>query len=74
MVGWHHSLNGHKFEQTPGDNDRFGSRVSEVPGDLLESSVVQQCGRAQQPMENDGMEAKGSDPVRPRGADPRAGL
>ena len=22
MVGWHHQLNGHEFEQTPGDNDR----------------------------------------------------
>ena len=22
MVGWHHQLNGHKSEQTPGDNGR----------------------------------------------------
>ena len=22
MFGWHHSLNGHKFEQTPGDNEQ----------------------------------------------------
>ena len=21
MVGWHHQLNGHEFEQTPGDNE-----------------------------------------------------
>ena len=21
MVGWHHLLNGHEFEQTPGDSD-----------------------------------------------------
>ena len=21
MVGWHHRLNGHEFEQTPGDNE-----------------------------------------------------
>ena len=21
MVEWHHRLNGHKFEQTPGDNE-----------------------------------------------------
>ena len=21
MVGWHHQLNGHKFEQTPGDSE-----------------------------------------------------
>ena len=21
MVGWHHQLNGHEFEETPGDGD-----------------------------------------------------
>ena len=25
MVGWHHQLNGHEFEQTPGDNEGQGS-------------------------------------------------
>ena len=25
MVGWHHWLNGHKFEQTPGDSEGQGS-------------------------------------------------
>ena len=25
MVGWHHQLNGHKFEQTPGDGEEQGS-------------------------------------------------
>ena len=25
MVGWHHRLNGHKFEQTPGDGEGQGS-------------------------------------------------
>ena len=27
MVGWHHWLNGHVFEQTPGDNEGQGSLV-----------------------------------------------
>ena len=27
MVGWHHRLNGHKFEQTPGDGEGQGSLV-----------------------------------------------
>ena len=27
MVGWHHRLNGHEFEQTPGDSERQGSLV-----------------------------------------------
>ena len=25
MVGWHHPLNGHEFEQTPGDSEGQGS-------------------------------------------------
>ena len=25
MVGWHHRLNGHEFEQTPGDGEGQGS-------------------------------------------------
>ena len=25
MVGWHHQLNGHGFEQTPGDSEEHGS-------------------------------------------------
>ena len=27
MVGWHHQLNGHEFEQTPGVGDRQGGLV-----------------------------------------------
>jgi len=27
MVGWHHRLNGHEFEQTPGDGEGQGSLV-----------------------------------------------
>ena len=26
-VGWHHRLNGHEFEQTPGDSEGLGSLV-----------------------------------------------
>ena len=25
MIGWHHQLNGHEFEQAPGDGDGQGS-------------------------------------------------
>ena len=25
MVGWHHQLSGHEFEQTPGDSEGQGS-------------------------------------------------
>ena len=27
MVGWHHRLNGHEFEQTPRDSEEQGSLV-----------------------------------------------
>ena len=27
MVGWHHRLNGHTFEQAPGDGEGQGSLV-----------------------------------------------
>ena len=27
MVGWHHQLNGHEFEQTSGDGEGQGSLV-----------------------------------------------
>ena len=32
MVGWHHRLNGHEFEQTLGDGDGQGSLVCAVHG------------------------------------------
>ena len=31
MVGWHHLLNEHEFEQTPGDSEGQGSLVSCSP-------------------------------------------
>ena len=31
MVGWHHRLNGHKFEQTLGDGNGQGSLVCSSP-------------------------------------------
>ena len=27
MVGWHHRLNGHEFEQVPGDGEKQGRLV-----------------------------------------------
>ena len=34
IVGWHHLLNGHEFEQTPGENKRRGSLVCYKESDL----------------------------------------
>ena len=31
MVGWHHLLNGHEFEQTPGAGDGQGSLECSSP-------------------------------------------
>ena len=31
MIGWHHQLNGHEFEQTPGDSEGRGSLVCWSP-------------------------------------------
>ena len=30
MVGWHHQLNGHEFEQTPGDREGQRAAVNGV--------------------------------------------
>ena len=32
MVGWHHRLNGHEFEQTPGDGKGQGGLGAAVHG------------------------------------------
>ena len=32
MVGWHHRLNGHEFEQAPGVGDRQGNLACCSPG------------------------------------------
>ena len=42
MVGWHHRLNGHVFEQAPGVGDRQGGLACCSP---LESHWLQRVGR-----------------------------
>ena len=41
MVGWHHRLNGHEFEQTPGDSEGQRSLVSCSPWSRKESDTTQ---------------------------------
>ena len=41
MVGWHHWLNGHKFEQTPEDNEGQGSLVGCSPWGYKESDTTE---------------------------------
>ena len=42
MVGWHHQINGHEFEQTLGDGERQGSLVCCSPGGHKELDVTEQ--------------------------------
>ena len=41
MVGWHHRLNGHEFEQAPGVGDRQGSLVCCSPWGRKESDMTE---------------------------------
>ena len=41
MVGWHHRLNGHEFEQAPGDGEGQGSLVCCTPWDHKELDMIE---------------------------------
>ena len=40
MVGWHHRLNAHEFEQTPGNSEGQGSLACCSPWGCKESDVT----------------------------------
>ena len=42
MVGWHHQLNGHEFEQAPGDGEGQGSLACCSPWGHKESDTAEQ--------------------------------
>ena len=42
MVGWHHRLNGHEFEQAPGDGEGHGSLVCCSPLGCEELDTTEQ--------------------------------
>ena len=42
MVGWHHLLNGHGFEQAPGVGDGQGSLLCHCPWGHKESDMTEQ--------------------------------
>ena len=42
MVGWHHRLNGHEFEQAPGDDDGQGGLTCCSPWGRKESDTTEQ--------------------------------
>ena len=41
MVGWYHQLNGHEFEQTPGDVEGQGSLACCSPRGRKESDMTE---------------------------------
>ena len=45
MVGWHHQLNGHKFEQTLGDGEGQGSLVCCRPWGGKESDTTERLNK-----------------------------
>ena len=47
MVGWYHRLNGHEFEQTPGDDEGQGSLVCCSPRGRKESDRTEQLNNNQ---------------------------
>ena len=49
MVGWHHQLNGHEFEQTPGDGGRQGSLACCSPWGYKELNVTEQLNNKSMP-------------------------
>ena len=42
MAGWHHQLNGHEFEQAPGDGEGHGSLACCSQRNLKESDTTEQ--------------------------------
>ena len=42
IVGWHHQLNGHEFEQAPGNGEGQGSMVCCSPWGYKESDTTEQ--------------------------------
>ena len=42
MVGWHHQLHGHEFEQAPGDGEGQGSLTCCSPWGCKESDMTEQ--------------------------------
>ena len=47
MVGWHHPLDGHEFEQAPGDGEGKGSLACCSPGGHKESDTTERLNNSE---------------------------
>ena len=47
MVGWHHQLNGHESEQTPGDSEGQGRLACCSPRGRKESDTAERLNKKQ---------------------------
>ena len=45
-AGWHHQLNGHEFEQTPGDGEGQGSLACYSPWSYKELDMTEQLNKS----------------------------
>ena len=56
MVGWHHQLDGHEFEQAPGDGEGQGSLVCCNPWGFKQSdtSILKELSNSYDPHVNRG--------------------
>ena len=45
MIGWHHRLDGHQFEQAPGNNEGQGSLACCSPWGHKESDMMEQLNK-----------------------------
>ena len=62
MVGWHRRLNGHEFEQAPGDSEGQGSLACCGPCGCKESDTTEQVNNMALIMSSfSGMTGQGSD-------------
>ena len=48
MVGWHHRLNGHEFEKTPGDGEGQRSLACCSPWGHKESDMTERLNKSHQ--------------------------
>ena len=46
MVGWHHWLNAHEFEQAPGDSEGQGSLVCRSPWGRKELEMTERLNKS----------------------------